>query len=211
MGRHSDGLGRRLWRAVRSARTRAVLSLGLLLGFGSIGTYAYWSDSAVVSGGAITSGRMDLQFDTDGAVGNGTGYAKTSITWSGLAPNERKSFNLTVKNVGNPPFTYVATVTRGTTPAWTFVGTPITVQVYSGTAVPDATYPQQDTCTGAALGTAQAVDGTNKSLLTNAQEIAAGGSQPICIVVGLDAAADNQNQAKTGSVSLTFTANQKTS
>ncbi|WP_067432008.1 SipW-dependent-type signal peptide-containing protein [Nocardioides jensenii] len=209
MARHAESTARRIWSGARSDRTRALLSLGLLVGFGSIGTYAYWSDTAVVTGGPITSGAMDLQFDTNGAVGNGAGYAKTTITWTGLAPDERKAFNLTVKNVGNPPFTYLATATRGVSPTWTFTGSPITVQLYAGTAVADTTYPQQDSCTGSPLGTAQAVDTTNKPLISTAQEIAAGGTQSICIIVGLDPAADNANQSKTGSVSLTFTANQK--
>lgn len=211
MARHAEGRRSRTRGASGNGKVRALLSLGLLVGFGSIGTYAYWSDTAVVSGGPITSGAMDLQFDTTGAVGTGANYAKTAITWSNLAPGERKAFDLSVKNVGNPPFTYVATATRGVSPTWTFSGTPITVQVYSGTAVADTTYPQQDTCTGASLGTAQAVDATNKSVITTAQEIPAGGTQGLCIVVGLDQAADNLNQGKTGSIALTFTASQKTS
>lgn len=210
MRRPRDGLATRAWAVVRAPRTRALLSVGLLLGFGSIGTYASWSDTAVVSGGAISSGTMDLQFDSGGAAGTGTGYAKSSITWSGLAPGEHKAFNLTVRNVGNPPFTYGATVTRGSTPAWTFTGTPVTVQLFAGTAVADTTYPQQDGCTGAALGPVQSVDATGKTLLTTAQELAPGGSQSVCAVVGLATAADNANQGRTGSVALTFTANQKT-
>lgn len=204
MGRH---LARR--DGQRSRRVRAVLSVGLVLGLGYWATTAYWTDQATVTGGSFTAGSMDLQFDAGAAAGQGTDYAKASLTWTGLAPSEQKAFNLTVRNVGDPPFTYTATVTRAATPAWSYVGTPLTVRLYSGTAVADTTYPQQDSCSGAALGPAQAVDATSKTLLTTAQEVAAGGNQPICIVVGLDSAADSANQAKTGAVSLRFTATQR--
>ncbi|QIX26922.1 hypothetical protein ncot_10135 [Nocardioides sp. JQ2195] len=215
MGRHTEtwpNTGRKsAWQVLRSARTRAVLSLGLLLGFGSIGTYAYWSDTAVVSGGPISSGTMDLQFDSNGAVGPGANYAKTTISWSGLVPGERKAFNLDVRNVGDPPLTYVATATQGASPAWSFVGTPITVQLFTGRAQPVAAYPQVDTCSGTSLAPAKNVDGTAKSLTDTAQQIAASGTQQVCVIVGLDLAATNANQGKTGSVALTFTASQKTS
>lgn len=189
---------------------RALLSLGLVLGFGAIGTMAYWADQAIVTGGAINSGGMDLQFDTTGAVNLGTGYPKSAITWTGLTPGERKAFNLEVKNVGNPTFTYTATVTRGTTPAWSYVGTPVTVQFFTGTASTDTTYPQQESCSGSALGSVQAVDGTNKSLIAAPPSIVGNGSQSICIVVGIDSAAANDNQNKTGQLSFTFNATQAT-
>lgn len=208
MGRHTEPRARPGRWLPTSARARALLSLGLLVGFGSIGTFASWTDTAQVDTGSITSGRMDLQFDAGGAAGTGTAYGRSNITWSGLAPNERKAFNLQVNNVGNPPFTYSATVTRGTTPAWTFVGTPITVQLFTGSAVPDATYPQQDSCTGQSIGTAQAVDATNKAVIATARQLAAGANESICIVIGLAPGATNENQGKTGSIALDFTANQ---
>lgn len=197
------------WRRLRSARTRAVLSLGLLVGFGSLSTFAYWTDTATISGGTLQSGSMDMQFDTNGAVGIGTNYSRNNISWSGLAPGERKSFALTVRNVGNPVFTYSATGTRGTSPAWTFTGTPITVQLFTGTPVPDTTYPQVDGCSGASIGEAQPIDATSKNLITTPRDLAGGGSEALCVVVGIASNADNANQSKTGSVALNFTANQK--
>lgn len=199
---------RRGWRLLASARTRALLSLGLLVGFGSIGTYAYWTDTAQVNTGTITSGRMDLQFDAGGAAGTGTAYSRGNITWNGLAPGERKAFNLQVNNVGNPPFTYTASVTRGTSPGWTYVGSPVTVQLFTGNAVPKNTYPQQDTCSGGAIGGVQTVDETNKQLITNPRSLTAGGNEGLCVIVGLASTATNDNQGKTGSLALNFSANQ---
>lgn len=200
---------RGFWLNLRSARLRAALSLGIVLGFGSISTMAYWTDSATVTGGQFAAGTMDLQIDS-GAVGQGSNYAKTSMTWSGLAPSERKAFNFQVKNVGNPPFTYGATVARGASPAWTYVDPSITVQAFQGTAVADTTYPQQDSCTGGALGgVVPAVGIAAASLIPTPQEIAGGAAQNICIVVGLADNAANTNQGKTGSLSMVFKADQK--
>ncbi len=194
----------------RSMKLRAVLSLGIVFGLGATGTLAFWTDTASMSTGSFTSGKMDLQLDA-GAVGTDTAYANTSITWAGLSPSERKAFNLSVKNVGNPTFTFVATVTRGTAPPWAFSGTPITVQFFAGAASPDTTYPQQDTCSGSSLGPSVAVDGSNKALLTSSQTILANQTQAVCVVVGLDSAADNANQGKAGSVKIDFSATQATS
>lgn len=186
-----------------------LLAAGVLLGTNGSGTLAFWTDRSTVTSAPIQSGTMDLQFDTDGAIGLGTPYAKSEVTWTNLTPNERKAFNLTVKNVGNPTFAYTATVSRATSPVWTYVGTPVTVQFYAGSRTAlDTTYPQQETCTGAALGPAQAVDGTAKSVLTAAQTIVGGGQQDVCMVVGIDPAATNDNQGKTGALSFSFTSTQ---
>lgn len=198
-------------RGRRSIPVRALLSLGLIVGFGAMGTMAFWTDQAVVTGGSITSGAMDMQFDTTGGVGLGTSYPKSSISWTGLTPGEQKAFNLVVKNVGSPTFTYTATVTKGATPTWTYVGAPITVRFFTGSAISDTTYPQEESCSGSAIGAAQAVDATNKDLISSAQTIAGNQSQSICMVVGLASSAVNENQNRTGQLSFTFAATQAVS
>lgn len=211
MGRHTRNRGAGLLRQAGSARARAVLSCGLLLGFSTVSTLAYWTDSATLTSSTFTAGSMDLQFDTSGAVGLGTNYAKPAMTFSGLAPSEQKAFNLDVKNVGNPAFRWRATVAQGTTSAWTFVSAPLTVRLYAGRATADTTYPQQDSCTGAALGPAQAVDTTEKSVIDVPQDLAGSGTQQICIVVGLASTATNANQGKSGSIEIDFVAEQRIS
>lgn len=205
--RSETGL-QRAWRLVSSARTRALLSVGVLLGTGSLGTLATWTDTAELAAGTITSGTMDLQLDAGGAVGTGTGHQRADISWDGLTPGERKAFDLSVHNAGDPPFTYSAAATRGASPAWTYVGTPITVQLFTGTAEPDSTYPQQDGCSGGPLGPARNVDGSSQPLLDAAMRLEAGANDQLCLVVGLAEDADNQNQGRTGSLALDFTADQ---
>src|SRR5690554_5897895 len=49
------------WRVVRSIPVRLLLSAGLILGFGAVGTMAYWTDQATLSTGTVSSGSLDLQ------------------------------------------------------------------------------------------------------------------------------------------------------
>ena len=54
---------RRVLRGLRSRRTRALLSMGVVLGLGSVTTLAYWTDSATLTGGSFASGTIDLKLD----------------------------------------------------------------------------------------------------------------------------------------------------
>lgn len=51
----------RLRERVTSVRVRAVLSLGIVLGLGSVSTLAYWTDTGTMTTGSIQAGTLDLQ------------------------------------------------------------------------------------------------------------------------------------------------------
>lgn len=72
----------RFFRLLRSARVRALLSLGIVLGFGATSTLAYWTDTATVTGGTFTAGTLDLQVND--AQGNPTAYALTSLAMADM-------------------------------------------------------------------------------------------------------------------------------
>lgn len=229
-GLHIDRRSR-THRAARRHRPRAVvvrvvLSLGLLVGFGAIGTSAYWTDRAVVDGGQLSSGSMDLQLQTPtnadwrhvglGADGTGTATTDTALAIPNLTPSESVAFGLGARNVGNPRLTYSATVaTSGT---WTFVGSPIRARFYAGTVQSNTTtYPRTGTCNGPALGSADViVTGTATTIipdrsLTGAVMPSAGQSESLCLVVSMISTATNDNQSKTGALRLTFTGTQAAS
>ena len=48
-------------RMLASARTRAALSLGVVLAVGATGTFAYWTDAVPITGASFTAGTIDLQ------------------------------------------------------------------------------------------------------------------------------------------------------
>ncbi|GAA5153131.1 hypothetical protein GCM10023340_34630 [Nocardioides marinquilinus] len=213
-GRHraSSGTGR----GHRTGLGLAALVLAVLACVQLPGTLAAWSDGSAATTGTLTAGSMDLQLAAEGgatgAVGLGTAFDAAAITWSGLSPGERRAFELTVRNVGSPPMSWSATARQGATPAWTFTGDPVTVQLFEGTRTAvDTTYPVEESCTGTALGPVRAVGTSAAALVTAARRVAPGALDRVCAVVGLATDATNANQGKRGAVVLDLTGAQATS
>lgn len=105
------------WRVVRTIPVRLLFSVGLVLGFGAIGTMAYWSDNATLTSGTITSGSLDLQIggrNLQGELGwepageNGVlEYAVVEL--DNVAPGESVAMELHVRNAGSVPLTFTGT------------------------------------------------------------------------------------------------------
>lgn len=189
----------------------ALVILAVLAGTGVAGTWAYWADTATVLSGTIHAGSMDLQFDAGGpgfADGIGTGYVATEIaTAVALAPGESVAFPLVVRNVGTPAFAWTATVQRHTT--WSFVGSPISVVLGSGTpSNPNETYPRVGSCSGDNIGSTVVVSGTAETLLGTGRTVTGGGADPICVIVRMLPTASNDNQSKSGVLRIDVTAEQ---
>ena len=87
----------------RSGRVRALLSLGIALGLGAVGTFAFWTDDVVISGSAFTAGTLDLK------VNNSDAYATTSLSMSAMVPGNTSAELLTVKNAGTAALKYTLT------------------------------------------------------------------------------------------------------
>jgi len=97
---------------------RLLLSLGLVLGFGAIGTVAYWSDEATLATGSITSGSLDLQVGgLDPQTGNVAWQAVgADELWrysvrelDNVAPGESVAMDLFLRNAGSATLTFTAT------------------------------------------------------------------------------------------------------
>ena len=82
-------------RVLCSARVRAALSLGVVLGLGVTGTYAYWTDGVTIAGTSLTAGSIDLKVNGSDTV---TGY--TSLNISAMVPGNSTAAVLTVSNSG---------------------------------------------------------------------------------------------------------------
>ena len=91
----------RLGRCLASARTRAALSLGVVLAVGSTGTFAYWTDDVTVSGTTFTAGTLDLQVNDLNTVA-----AYTSLNLTTMVPGNSMAGTLVIKNNGNVPLKY---------------------------------------------------------------------------------------------------------
>ncbi|MFJ6094912.1 SipW-dependent-type signal peptide-containing protein [Williamsia muralis] len=93
---------RMLWKACASTKIRAILSLGMALGLGAVGTLAAWSDTASATSGAFVIGSVDMK------VNGGDSYAFTTLGMTGMTPGSSKAAMLTVSNTGSLAVTYLA-------------------------------------------------------------------------------------------------------
>ncbi|WP_082575304.1 MULTISPECIES: TasA family protein [unclassified Nocardioides] len=186
---------RRASRGPGSARIRAALSLGVVLSVGATGTFAYWTDSATVSGTTLTAGTIDLK--TNGS-DNVTGY--TTLNLSAMVPGNSTAAVLTIANSGTAPLKYTASGTA-TNADGKDLRSALVVKV-TGDATTSGTTPTV-TCPGTAI----AGSGTslNGALLPTGRLVAAGASEKVCVQVTLPAAAATALQGATTSVVLTFT------
>lgn len=201
----SDRLPRRVLRALTSARSRAILTLGVVLGLGAVGTMAYWTDDAAVATGGFTAGTLNLQ--VDGAnEGKPTPYVANQLTAANLAPGESIAAAFTVNNAGSVGFTYTATGAAAGT-----LGPSLRFAVYSG-ATPATTGTQgannrQGACTGGVLQRSS-VALTGQSVVSAPPLVAPGGSQNFCVVVTLDPNTAQNLGGTTGTATFNLVATQ---
>ncbi len=188
-------MARSTHRRRRSGRIRALLSLGMVLGLGATGTFAYWTDDVTVSGTTFTAGTIDLRVNNSDAV---TGY--TALNISAMVPGNSTAGILTIKNNGTAPLKYTAAATASNADG-KGLGAALVVKVTADSSV--TATPPTATCAGAALlGSGTAL---NASLVPTGRLLAAGASETICIQVTLPVSAVTALQGATTSVGFTFT------
>lgn len=96
-------IGARLRKALGGGRVRAALSLGIVLGLGSVGTLAAWSDTATATSGVFKTGVIDLRLGPDPGTDS---YSFSAFGGSGLLPGSTVQAPLDVRNKGDVPFKY---------------------------------------------------------------------------------------------------------
>ena len=202
MGRHAavrHRAGHR-WLSCGSVRVRALLSLGLVALLGMGGTFAYWSDTATISGTTIKAGNLDLKVNGQDSV---TGYASLNIT--NMVPGNTTAGVVTIKNAGSVPFTYSmsASASNGDTKA---LGAALAAKITGDSAV-TGTSPNA-TCNGAALANTATTFGNNLISSASPRSLAVGSSETICIQAMLPANANTSLQGATTDITFTVTANQ---
>lgn len=186
----------------RSQRLRALLGLGVLLGVGATGTFAYWTDDVTITGTTFTAGSIDLQ------VNNGDSYATTTLAMAAMVPGNTSAELLTVKNNGTAPLKYTLTGgLTGTHAADYHTAGALKLTILSGATRSGS--GNAATCTGGsnvygptALTnvTSAAIIGTRRGPLAGS-----GGNEVLCFQVTFDAAASTTLQGKTATATFTFT------
>lgn len=179
---------------------RAVLSLGLVVGLGAVGTLAYWSDTATLSGGGFEAGVLDLKLS-----GADTLDLTATFKLATMVPGESVAALVAVQNSApsSVTFNYTATglASGGLAPYLIF-------EVFLGGTHSNTTNGsglRVGACTGTTTGTAQVLT-SSASVIPAAQQLTVGASQNVCIIAKLSASAPTGSQGTSGSVVLTFTA-----
>jgi predicted ribosomally synthesized peptide with SipW-like signal peptide len=182
--------------AERSVRLRALLSAGMVLGLGAVGTLAAWTDESTATA-TFSAGTLDLKLRTlpDGTLADSV--AMTALNMTAMYPGVSQAAMVSVSNSGTTPLSYtLAGAATGQ------LGTALRVSVYAGgTATNDAA---GGTCSGTLLGTAEAaLAGT---LISSARTLPAAGTEDVCLRVKFPANAASSLQATTSTATFTFNA-----
>jgi len=186
---------------LRSTRVQAVLSLGVVLAASATGTYAYWTDSATVSGTTISSGSIDLFVN-----GGNNDTAFTTMSLANMVPGNSAAGVITVKNNGNSPLTYYVDGAASNTDG-KGLGAAMVVKV-TGDATRSGSSPTF-TCSGSALAnTGTSFSANLVQSGANARLLAAGASETLCVQATLPTGASTSLQNATTNVSFTFNASQ---
>jgi predicted ribosomally synthesized peptide with SipW-like signal peptide len=180
-----------------------VLALGMVLGLGSIGTAARWTDNVAVTGTTFTSGTIDLQINDANAVTSAT------LSMADMAPGATSAEVFRVKNAGSVPFTYTISGGLGGTDAAAYAAANALRLSISAGATRSGT-GSAATCTG---GTAVATDvalttTTSTAIVGTAQGPVAVGAAgaPLCFQVTFASTAPTSLQGKAATASFTVTA-----
>lgn len=188
----------------RTGRIRAALSLGLLFGFGAIGTSAYWTDQATLASTTFTSGSLDLKLDGN-LPGQGGSYTKTSLALGDMIPGESVAVTVAVQNVGTVGFKYTAKAynTGGLASGlrWTVVANSTASNGGTAAAGNRAGSCSSGTTTASAV-TLSTSSGSPTTVIGTPRTLANSISENVCLIAALASSADNslQGQSATGTV-----------
>ena len=192
MAKHSTSRLRCTARGLRSTPVRAVLSLGVVFGLGAVGTLAYWTDDATLTGGTFTAGTLDIKLS--GADNNPAAFT-TDFAMSNMQPGDSKAASVSVQNAGSLDFTYTAT---GTAPG--ALNSTLVFRVVPGGTVSGGT------CTGG-TETFNSTMGVDTPVITTNRPLASGANESFCVSASIPSGATT-GQGLSTTASFTFNAKQ---
>lgn len=178
----------------RSVRLRALLSAGMVLGLGAVGTLAAWTDESTATA-TFSAGTLDLKLRSlpDGTLADTV--AMTTLDMAAMYPGASKAAMVAVSNSGTVPLSYTLSGTATGT-----LGAALRVSIYAGgTASNNAAV---GSCSGTLVGSADAsLVGT---LISTARSLAPAGSEDLCLLVKLPVNAASSLQGTTSTATFTF-------
>lgn len=187
----------------RSVRLRALLAGGMVLGLGSVGTLAAWTDESTATA-TFSAGTLDLKVKTlpDGTLADSV--TMTSLEMTAMYPGVSKAAMIQVSNSGSVPLSYTLTgsAVAGAAGLGGNLGTSLLVGVYSGGSASNTA--TTGSCTGTPIGTADAA--LAGALISSPLPLASAATHDLCLVVSLPADAANNLQGTSTTAAFAFNA-----
>lgn len=180
---------RALGLALISRRFRAVLSVGMVLGIGVVGTLALWSSTVTTNSGTFTTATISILADNSKS-------ATIAFAPNGLLPGKSAAKVITVSNAGTTALQYSAAVASSDA-----LGQGMTL-----TVVPNAAATNGVCSAGTALTTGAAITASPVTFVTGRGPLAAAtGAENLCVQVTLPIGAPATVAGTSGTITLTFT------
>lgn len=183
-------------KSLRAMRLKALMSLGLLAGFGAVSTLAAWSGGATATS-SIGAGTVGI--GVGGTGGSASATYQLPIPAVGWYPGRSEAVMVTVKNTGTLSAAHAVTGTIAEAGAGK-LGAGLTVKLTSGvlTGVAGAA-----ACNGAVV--LEKAAGAAFGAASAPQYLAPAGEQMLCIQYSLPVTAPTTLQGNTTTITLTFT------
>ncbi|MDO9380342.1 MAG: TasA family protein [Nocardioidaceae bacterium] len=186
------------WRRLTGDKVKALLSLGVVLGVGAVGTMAAWTDNATATS-TFSTGNVQIRL-TDNNV---QAYGFTTLSMTNMAPGYSKASVLKVKNTGSLDFGYTISAAATDSGNVAGLGAGLRVKITADTTVSGS--GNAITCSGTALTGANgvapaAVNAAARNLVGTT------GNETLCFQVSLPTDASTQLQSASTSIVFTFTA-----
>lgn len=181
----------RLFKAAASTRVRALLCFGMILGLGTVGTLAVWSDNAAATSGVFSTGTVDLR------VNEVKSHDFGELHLADMLPGESIAKTLTVQNHGSVPVRYAM---AASTPA----GSPQLTGFLQVSANPAGTPTntmvnglRKGSCSGPGIGPVTLISGGSAPVLPARGPLAPfTGEESLCIVAELSTTANSAVQSQ---------------
>lgn len=179
----------------RAGAVRATLALASVVGIGTVGTLAAWTDKGEERA-TFSAGSIDLKF----GAGNDNPTAITSLSFSNAVPGTVKVAPLTVNNAGTLGFNYVME-TKATSTSSTSLAPALRVTVVAGAS----------TCSASGItGGTTLVNAAplSNSIALGARALTSGATESLCFKVELPADAAQTYQGTNATANFEFIATQ---
>lgn len=207
MSAHNRGLWRGYrWRESGWTRTRAALSLGMVMGLGAVGTMAAWSETVAAQTGLFSTGSVSLKINEAASehVFTAVNNVERGQSLSGMI-NLRNDggialkYLMDIKVAGSGTAIVTPGFQRGSAAA---LGDNLKLDVYAGGTSNSATC---SSTTNIVTQAAMTVGELARPLLISYRNVTVGSTDSICVKVTLAAAAPIESRM--AQVGVTFTAN----